>query len=496
MSEREENEYIEEGNKVLRDAARSGNLLAFTLCTKDDYDVNWHHKLTCKYLNQFIQKKIKRLMIFEPPRHGKSELTSRRLPALLHGLNPDDEILAMSYNGELAADMTVDVQRIMDKDNYRSIFPLSRITPEGSISKYARKANEHELIPVETRKGYWVYPQGAYRSAGVGGSFTGRGGKWVLIDDPIKNRADADSRAFREELWKMYTSSIRTRLEGDASILITLTRWHDDDLVGRLLKLAKSDPAADQWTILNLPAIREAECHPEDPRELGQGLWFNKFSQNWYTSTKASIGSRDWAALYQQRPSVEGGNIIQRSWFKWYATKPEKFHQIMISCDFAVKDKALSDFNAIHVWGREYANKYLLHREKGRWPFPVACQKLVEICKKFPSAHKKLIEAKANGPAVVQTLRKYVPGLVEVEPMGDKLARLNAVAPDFEAGNVYIPVTALDPTIEEYIAEMCDFPLGVNDDEVDATTQCLIEMRKAGPLHMPIAGHGSGHVFS
>jgi predicted phage terminase large subunit-like protein len=496
MSEKDLDQYNEIGRQILIDRARRGGLKSFTLLTKADYQVNWHHELTCKYLNRFIRKEIKRLMIFEPPRHGKSELTSRRLPALLHGLFPDDEILAMSYNAELASDMTIDTQRIMDRPDYREIFPLSRITPEGSISKYARKANEHELIPVETRKGYWAYPQGAYRSAGVGGSFTGRGGKWVLIDDPIKNRADADSRAFREELWKMYTSSIRTRLEGDAAILITLTRWHDDDLVGRLLKLARQNPSADQWTILNLPAIRETEHHEEDPRKLNEGLWLRKFDQKWYTSTKASIGSRDWAALYQQRPSVEGGNIIQSHWFKWYGALPEKFHQVLISCDFAVKDKAMSDFNAIQVWGRVGADKYLIYRLKGRWPFPVTCQKLVEICKRFPNAHKKLVESKANGPAIVQTLKKYVPGLVEVEPMGDKLARLNAVAPDFESGNIHIPVAALDPTIDEYVAEMCDFPTGVNDDEVDATTQCLIEMRKAGAIHMPIGGHGSGHIFS
>jgi predicted phage terminase large subunit-like protein len=446
-----------------------------------------------KYLNKFARREIRRLMIFAPPRYGKSELTSRRLPALLHGMYPNDEILAMSYNSELASDMTIDVQRIMDRPAYQEIFPFSKVTPEGSISKYARSANEHELIPYKNEAGIWVYPEGSYRSAGLGGAFTGRGGQWVLIDDPVKNRQDADSRSFRDQLYKFYTSSLHTRLEGEGSILLTQTCWHVDDLAGRLLALQKADPDADQWTVLRIPAIKEDDSNPEDPREIGEPLWPQKFGMKQLMATKAN-SSRDWAALFQQRPTAEGGNIIQSSWIKYYKVLPEKFDQMIQSWDFAVKDKNGSDYTVGQVWGRIKADKYLIYQFRARVSFPVACQKLVEISKMFPQAHKKLIEAKANGPAVVQTLRQTVPGLVEVEPFGDKVSRLNSVAPDYESGNVYYPTSNIAPWIDDHVSELCDFPNAAHDDSVDAASQALKELRKAPVLWTPIAGH-SGVVY-
>ena len=498
---------IEAAVSVQIKRARRGGLLAFTLLTKPDYEVNWHHKLTTHYLNRFIKREIKRLIILEPPRYGKSELSSRRLPALLHGLYPNDEILAASYNGDLASDMTIDVQRILDTETYQKIFPCSKITPSSSKGAYARSSVEHELIPITDDNKLWrpdgtifdrsngyLYPRGSYRAAGVGGSFTGRGGNWMLIDDPIKNREDADSPTFRDALWRFYTSTIRTRLEKDASILITLTHWHQDDLVGRLEKLSKINPDADQWTILRLPAIKESE-DPLDPRQIGEPLWPNKFPLDSLKSTRASIGIRDWSALYQQRPTAEGGNIIQRKWFKFYDVIPSDFQEVLISGDFATKDKTTSDFTSIQVWGRKMAHKFLLYRIKGRWDFPNSCHRLIETCRMFPKAYKKLIEAKANGPAIVQTLKEQVPGLVEIEPLGDKTARLNAVAPDIESGNVWIPNPENNPWVEEFISEVCDFPTAPHDDDVDAMTQAILNMRKSGPTFAPIAGHGSGFIF-
>lgn len=434
------------------------------------------------------------MIVLMPPRHGKSELTSRRLPAMIHGVYPNDEILAMSYNSELASDMTIDVQRIMDKPSYQEIFPMSRITAEGSISKYARSANEHELIPMKLENGVWVFNEGSYRSAGLGGAFTGRGGNWILIDDPIKNRADADSKSFRDGLYKFYTSSLHTRLEGEGSIMITMTPWHVDDLAHRLIALQKADPDADKWTILRLPAIKENNDNPEDPRVIGAPLWPEKFSLKQLLSTRAN-SSRDFAALYQQRPTAEGGNIIQSSWIKYYNVLPPKFDQMIQSWDFAVKDKNGSDYTVGQVWGRIKADKYLIYQFRARVPFPTACQKVVEISRMFPQAHKKLIEAKANGPAVVQTLRQTVPGLVEVEPYGDKVSRLNAVAPDYESGNVYYPTSKIAPWIDEHISELCDFPNGAFDDSVDAASQALSELKKTPVLYMPIAGHGSGTIY-
>lgn len=480
--------------QTLIDRARTGNVIAFTKYTKPDYHVGWHHRLTGRYLTKFVRREpgYQRVIFLEPPRHGKSELTSRRVPALIHGMYPNDEVLAMSYNSELASDMTIDVQRIMDRQSYKDIFPNSRITPEGKLSKYARSSNEHELLPIF---GTDVGPFGSYRSAGVNGSFTGRGGNWGLIDDPVKNRRDADSKAFRDELWKFYTSSFRTRMEGFGSILVTETPWHVDDLVGRLTALQKADPNADQWVVIKLPALKENNENAEDPRKIGEPLWPEKFSIKDLLSTKSSIGSREWSALYQVRPTAEGGNIIQSHWIKTYKVRPTKFDQMIQVWDFATKDKQNSDFAVGQVWGRVGANKYLLYQVRGRWDFPTAVKKVLEVSRMFPNAHKKIIEAKANGPAVIQTLRSTVPGLVECEPYGDKVSRLNAIAPDFESGNVWYPAAELEPWIDDHITELCDFPNGVNDDQVDCVSMAIEELRKAKTLYIPISGHGSGIVF-
>lgn len=503
--------------------ARRGGLLSFTLETKPDYEVNWHHNLTTNYLNRFIKKEIKRLIILEPPRYGKSELSSRRLPALLHGIYPNDEILAASYNGDLAADMTIDVQRIMDMESYQRIFPMSRITPANSKSNYARSSVEHELIPMEDNGKLWIpkigsdkkpiefdrskgfiIPRGSYRASGVGGSFTGRGGNWLLLDDPIKNRQDADSKAFRDVLWDWYRSTMRTRLEKDASVCITLTTWHEDDLIHRLLKLARTDSDADQWQVLRLPAIKEGEdswfkkfhlVPNVDIRKEGDALWPDKFSLADLRATKPSVGTREWTALYQQRPTPEGGNLVQGAWLKRYKVPPTQFDQIIISCDMASKDKTSSDYYVYQAWGRKHADRYLLYQLRGRWPFPEACRKLVELAKMYPKAGRKIIEAKANGPAVAQTLRSKMTGIIEREPDGDKVARLNAVTPEMESSNVWIPDEDENPWVHDFIDEMTSFPNGANDDQVDAASQALVELRKGGPIYAPTAGHGSGQIY-
>jgi predicted phage terminase large subunit-like protein len=500
-------EAEEHKREIFRARARRGTL-AFTRYTMPTYDVNWHHRLTCRYLNMFLRKEISRLMVFQPPRHGKSELTSRRLPALIHGIYPNDEILAASYNSTLADDMTEDVQKIMDTPAYQELFPMSRITPEGKVSRYKRTKNEHLLIPMErTKEGLWIpanrdsdpaavwRPTGSYRSAGVGGSFTGRGGDWFLIDDPIKNRQDADSKAYRDNLYKWYTSSARTRMEGYGQILLTVTLWHEDDIANRLMRLMKEDPNADQWVVLRLPALAEDSeqypRHPEDPRAIGEALWPGKFDERNLMGLKASVGSRDWASLYQQRPTAPEGALIKREWIKYYKQLPTGLEVQVQSWDFAVKDKEGSDFTVGGVLGKKGADKYLIDMTRGRMNFPAACDAVRLLSGKHPKAYRKLIEDKANGPAVIQTLKKQVPGLIAVEPQGDKVARLNAVAPDFEAGNVYLPDPSICPWVKDVVDELCSFPNGAHDDIVDMLSQGLVELRRQGTPRAPITGHGS-----
>lgn len=179
-------------------------ILAFTVCTKSDYAVNWHHRELAKKLDAFARGDIKYLMVFMPPRHGKSELVSRRFPAFLHGLYPDCEIMAASYLDSLAGDMTIDVQNIIDSKEYKKIFPKTNIWPPGtSYTKGTRNSTEHHIVG----------RRGKYRGQGVGGSFTGKGANFIIIDDPIKGREIADSETFRERLWNFYNNDLFSRLE-------------------------------------------------------------------------------------------------------------------------------------------------------------------------------------------------------------------------------------------------------------------------------------------
>ena len=243
-------------------AARS-NLFDFTCYTYPGYAGNWHHRLICSYLDLFVAGEIKRLMIFAPPRSGKSELVSRRLPAFILGHDPDAWIIAASYGADLARRMNRDVQRIIDSPEYRRLFPDTQLWGKNvrSVADGSFLRNS-DLFEVVGHKGY-------YMGVGVGGSLTGMGGRYLLIDDPVKNRKEANSATYRQAVEEWYTSTFYTRLAPGGNILIVLTRWHEDDLAGRLLEKAKSDPAADQWTVITLPAVAEEPVAAYDPREPG-----------------------------------------------------------------------------------------------------------------------------------------------------------------------------------------------------------------------------------
>ncbi len=451
--------------------ARSG-LLSFTTYTKSDYEVSWHHRLTCQYLNNFVAGKIPRLMIFEPPRHGKSELTSRRLPAYLFGRYPKTSIIGTSYSADLASRMNRDVQRIIDSPEYAELFPDTKLSGDtvrtGAAGSWLRNSDIFEIVE----------HGGTYRSAGVGGGITGMGGEWLLIDDPIKNQEEADSETYREKLWEWYTSTLYTRLEKDGKILIILTRWHEDDLAGRLLELAKSDPDADQWVVLNLPAIYEAkEAHPQDPRREGEALWPEKYSAERLKKLRASVGSRVFNALYQQRPSATEGATIKRNWLRYYTKAPDRFDEIIQSWDLTFKDAKNSDYVVGQVWGRVAANKYLIDEVRGRMDIVGTINAILALSAKHPKAYLKLIEDKANGPAVISLLKEKLSGIVAVEPQGSKDSRLLSVAPDYEAGNVYYPDPSIAPWIGDHVEEIVGFPTAKFRDRVDTASQALNRLR-------------------
>lgn len=463
----QETELIEYQEAELIFRARN-SLLAFTLYTKPDYEVNWHHKVTCEYLEKFAREEIKRLLISQPPRHGKSELVSRRLPAYILGRDPDASIIACSYSDSLASRMNRDVQRIIDLPEYRKVFPKTRLF-ETNIRTLAKGTwlRNNEIFEIVGRRGI-------YRSAGIGSGITGLGANFAIIDDPIKNQEEADSKTYRAKIWEWYTSTLYPRLEKQGSVLLNTTRWNEDDVAGRLIKLMREDSNADQWVVLTFPAIKESEDSKYDIRKISQPLWPNKYSLQRLNSIKASVGTRVWNALYQQRPSALEGGIFKRKWFNnFYKIRPEKFDIQIQSWDMTFKDSKGSDYVVGQVWGRTGANYYLLDQIRDKIDFPTTINTLRLMSNKWPKARAKLIEDKANGPAVISTLKNEIVGLIPITPRESKQSRANAITPIWEAGNVYLPEPSIAPWIYDFIEECVNFPNATFDDVVDAMSQAL-----------------------
>ena len=435
----------------------------FVLYVDDNYQMNWHHRLLCDYLDKLACKEIRRLMVFMPPRHGKSELVSRKFPAFLLGKNPDTSIISCSYSADLASRMNRDVQRLIDSERYLELFPGTQLSNQHTRrfyeTRYTRNNNMFEVVD----------KKGTYRSSGVGGGITGMGGEYIIIDDPVKNREDADSATIREKIYDWYTSTLYTRLEKDGCILLTLTRWHEDDLAGKLLKAAQE--GADQWTILELPAVCEYPPKPYDVRQEGEALWKWKYDEEALEKMKVTVGSRDWAALYQQHPTPGEGGTFKREWWNYYKVLPDGLYDFVQSWDCTFKDAQSSDYVVGQVWARKGSSRYLLDQVRGRMSFTETLRAIRSLSAKWPQAIRKLVEDKANGTAVIDVLRKEIPGLIPVEPEGGKIVRANAVTAVAEAGNIYLPDPSIAPWVHDFVEEHAVFPNGANDDQVDAQTQ-------------------------
>ncbi len=740
-----ESAYQDSMDRLVAQARNS--ILGFTRFTKPDYQIGWHHAVVAKYLDLFEKKKITRLIISMPPRHGKSELVSRRLPAYIFGRNPKAKIIAVSYGDALASMMNRDVQRVMDSDLCRQVFPESALWGENVRSvahgTYLRNSDIFEIV------GHG----GVYRSAGVGGGITGMGADfcfpkgvavrthtgytdiseiregdyvwsvnhtngqtelkrveavcsrfvtdlvqvktaqgrevistpehpfwskehgyrqaqalsgdglivcgispsahsdrrsgmhflwkalrsaairlrevtqawphrrlllkyllsaapqreeppqmqdlltagsqswpnilqpelraytqarplWLsalsnffwkdqgshsasrrfsmrrlcfssrlgdsshkrseagqphresdhsvqsvphvapslerdqvssverisrsqirvydiqvagnhnffangilvhncIIDDPIKNQEEADSQVYRDRVWDWYGSTLYTRLEREGSILLTMTRWHEDDLAGRLIDLAKADPDADQWTVVSLPAVMDSEPTQDDKRAVGEALWPWKYPVEKLRRVKASSGARVWNALYQQAPSPSEGSIIKRDWWQWYTALPEGMDKVIQSWDLTFTEGESTAFVVGQVWGRKGARKYLIDQFRARVGFNGQLAAIRAMSAKHPTATAKYIENAANAHAVLEVLKKEISGLILFPAKGSKVVRAEAVAPQAEAQNVFLPDPSIAPWIGDFVEEWAGFPYGKNADQVDASSHAL-----------------------
>lgn len=444
----------------------------FVQAARPGYVFKWYHEVLAAKLEAFARGEITHLIVTMPPQHGKSELVSRLFPPWLFGINPELKIGGCSYGDALAARMNRDVQRIMDSQVYTEIFPDSRL--EGSNvrsvanGKYLRNSDLFEIVD----------HTGSYRSAGIGSGLTGMPLDILIVDDPIKDQKEADSITYRNMVWEWYGSVAETRLNKNGQVLILQTRWHEDDLAGRLLKLAKDDPQAQQWEVVSFPAIKVDDTNPEDPREIGDALWPEKFPVRLLEKRKRVLGTRRFASLYQQEPSPVEGAVIKRAWCtNYYRQLPAKLDEWIISADLTFKDLDSSDYVVFETWARAGAEYYLVDEIRDRMDFPTTCAALEAFVERWPLAFVKLIEDKANGPALIATLKKKIPGLIAFNPQGSKNERLAAVSPSFEAGNVRLPHPEIAHWIHDWVEEICTN--GKHDDRKDACSMALL--RFMGP---------------
>jgi len=440
------------------------SLVRFTSYTLPGYEVNWHHRVVGSYLDRVLAGEIRRLMVFMPPQNGKSELVSRRFPAYALGKNPDLRIVATSYSASLACDMSRDVMRIMETDAYASLFPETRLPTQADTE--TRTAMHFEIVG---RRGY-------YRAAGVGGGITGKTANIGIIDDPVKNRDDAESEAYRKSVWGWYTSTFYSRLFGDTgAIIICLTRWHEDDLAGRLLKMMREEPGADQWTVLNFPALAEAQRHPDDPREVGEPLWPSKYPIAELQRRQIVSGEYDWSALYQQRPSPPGGAMFKRHWFQPVDAVPAQARRVR------GWDKAGSNASGDWTAGVKVAEHggiyYIEDVKRDRLSSGARNRMILQAAHEDGSAcHIRLEQEPGSGgkESAEISVRELAGFVVRAKPSTtDKVSRARPLASQAEAGNVRL---VKGPWNRAFLDEMTAFPFGEFDDQVDGASSAFNEL--------------------
>ena len=430
------------------------------------YGDSWIRTRMSAYLAGSIQRFIESetdhaydILIIEcPPQHGKSMTVSESLPSWYLGRHPDRNVILASYDSDFAERFC---RKNKDKIKAcgRNLFKIAI----GAIDR----AGEFEL---SNGKGRMI-------SRGIMSGITGNPANLIIIDDPVKNQQEADSPAYRNRVWSEWQASLKSRLAAKGKVIVIMTPWTDDDLAARILRSEKN------VQLLRLPV----EAEEDDPlgRAVGDPLcpelgkdaqWLADFKTSYISDPQG--GQRAWTALYQCSPRQEEGNIVQRSWWKFYDPDEElPFGTELISVDASFKGEDNSDYVSIQVWGKKKQDYYLRYCLNKQLNFPDTVEAIKTICRLFPRAKTVLIEEAANGHAIIQTLRlereMYV---ISVTPLGGKISRVNAISPAIESGHVFLPDPAKAPWVADYIDQWTAFPNSKYDDMVDATSQALNRM--------------------
>ena len=417
-----------------------------------------HHRIIAEKLEKVARGEIKRLIINMPPRHSKSEFASFLMPAWFLGRNPKLKIIQATHNTELAVRFGRKVRDLIDDPADKDIYPDTNLKEDNKGA------------------GKWQADKGGeYFAAGVGAAVTGRGADLFVIDDPHSEQ-DAMSESAFDNAYEWYTSGPRQRLQPGGAIIIVMTRWGKKDLTGRLMAAQGSDIMADQWEVVEFPAIL-----PSD-----KPLWPEFWEKEALLGIKASLPVGKWNAQWQQTPTTSEAAIVKREWWQpWEKESIPPVKYILQSYDTAFSKKESADYSAITTWGifepEEGGpdNIVLLDAQRGRWNFPELKETAYEEYE-YWEPDMVLVEAKATGTPLIDELRlRGIPALGFAPGKGrDKVTRMHMVAPLFEAGVVWAPVDK--KFADEVIEEVVSFPNGDHDDFCDSMTLALMRFRQGG----------------